>query len=200
MIWVMGDSHISHLHERLQGLTSTSIRGGRLNHVIEYLDQCDLKGYQMLILFAGGNDVNGRRGSGNEVAARTMDLARKIQLKWPGLLVVSGSLIPRELRENKKTTKYDFFEEAISFDNYILKVNDDHHHIEFLNCFLYIGVTTNLQYQLYNYGEDVKVHLNEDGKVIILDIIHIIIECMTFNKWEDRDIFTPKGKKRISWK
>lgn len=196
----MGDSHISHLHERLPGLTSTSIRGGRLNHIIEYTNQCDLKHYEMIIIVAGGNDISGQKGSGNEMAGRTMDLARKLQLKWPGLKVVTTSLIPRELRETKKTSKYDFFEEAISFDNLILKVSDDHHHIEFLNCFLYVGVLTNLHYQLYNYSEDIKVHLNEGGKTILLDVINMVVECMIFERWEDRDIFTPKGKRRISWK
>ena len=218
-IMVCGTSHIARiavdLHER--GMDVLAVRGGVLTDLMRLVgkDAEFPNKTKCTIVMCGGNDIhqinNGLGGdelkNATTVAHGLQSLVNVIQNKLGGI-VVTVTILPRFMGKSGSFADRCLHTDQVKdVDSIIQQVNDGHRHC-LTDWFVSGRSAEERPYgaggahrhgqkislpELDLYGKD-RIHLNGAGNVRLKALIEWIVECVTFEKYDQQKrINGPKG-------
>ena len=164
---ILGDSHLSFLHDEIPNCSTVAIRGGKIRHGIEYVIRADLSSYQAVIVLVGGNDA--AEIDIWKVEENIGRLINEIHSKRPNIAIITASFVPRVAR------KVDFIRNCCVYDGVIEKRVKGHHHAVFPQVFLKRTFSGNSQLNDEYYQRD-ETHLNAVGREVLIGALKAIVD------------------------
>ena len=180
----------------LNSVNSVAIRGGRIQNIRKYLEGKGwLKGINYFFILAGGNNLDG--GSPAKVATELEDLVFDLRKNNKDVVVITGTIIPREGAVDNQAT---FVDKVFWVDSLMSQWSVDHHH--FL-CDVFFadagaGGPGGIREEYFIHD---KTHLNKQGRDVLFEAFEFLIMSVETNNFTKRfGRGTEETARSIMWK